>query len=452
MDRYVIAGNPVHHSQSPFIHARFAEQTGQPVAYDRLLCPLDAFAPTLRAFAEEGGAGCNITVPFKFEAFALAPRASGRAQLAEAANVLRFDTDGWFADNTDGIGLVRDIERNAGVSLAGRRVLLIGAGGASSGALGPLLSARPAELVVANRTVARAQILVDRHASLAAAGGTQLRATNLEGCGNAFDVVINASASRASAARRPGARAHHRHRPAHSGRPGQRRRTPGRPDDRSGRRPGGRHRDRGNHRRPAHARHRCARRGRRRRNRGDCRSHVVNMFKNNPALSIALAISLAVHAVLLTVRLVDPEGFNRFFEDTPLEVILVNARSNEAPTKAQAIAQANLAGGGEMAMGRATSPLPSAALTELGDAAEDARKQIDQMMETQQQMLAQVRRDLAALPQPDPRRDKGDPKARAQEDRRRQLLQMLAEIEKRINEENARPKKRFISPATREEV
>ncbi|MGE5863660.1 MAG: shikimate dehydrogenase [Rhizobacter sp.] len=195
MDRYVIAGNPVHHSQSPFIHARFAEQTGQPVAYDRLLCPLDAFAPTLRAFAEEGGAGCNITVPFKFEAFALAPRASGRAQLAEAANVLRFDADGWFADNTDGIGLVRDIERNAGVSLAGRRVLLIGAGGASSGALGPLLSARPAELVVANRTVARAQTLVDRHASLAAAGGTQLRATSLEGCGNAFDVVINASAS-----------------------------------------------------------------------------------------------------------------------------------------------------------------------------------------------------------------------------------------------------------------
>ena len=178
----------------------------------------------------------------------------------------------------------------------------------------------------------------------------------------------------------------------------------------------------------------------------------MNFFKTNPTLSIAIGISVAVHAVLLTVRLVDPEGFNRFFEDTPLEVILVNARSNEAPTKAQAIAQANLAGGGEMATGRATSPLPSAALTELGDAAEDARKQIDQMMETQQQMLAQVRRDLASLPQPDPRRDKGDPKERAQEDRRRQLLQMLAEIEKRINEENARPKKRFISPATREEV
>lgn len=195
MDRYVIAGNPVHHSQSPFIHARFAAQTGQAVAYDRLLCPLDAFAPTLREFADGGGSGCNITVPFKFEAFALAPRASGRAQLAEAANVLRFDAEGWFADNTDGIGLVRDIERNAGVTLAGRRVLLIGAGGASSGALGPLLTARPAELVVANRTVARAQPLVDRHASLAAAGGTQLRAAALEGCGNAFDVVINASAS-----------------------------------------------------------------------------------------------------------------------------------------------------------------------------------------------------------------------------------------------------------------
>ena len=195
MDRYVIAGNPVQHSQSPFIHARFAEQTGEPVAYDRLLCPLDAFAPTLQAFAQAGGAGCNITVPFKFDAFALAPRASGRAQLAEAANVLRFDPEGWYADNTDGIGLVRDIERNAGVPLGGRRVLLVGAGGASSGALGPLLSARPAELVVANRTVAKAQALIDRHASLAAAGGTQLRAAPLDACGSAFDVVINASAS-----------------------------------------------------------------------------------------------------------------------------------------------------------------------------------------------------------------------------------------------------------------
>ena len=195
MFRYVVAGNPVEHSQSPFIHARFAAQTGQPVAYDRLLCPLDAFAPTVTAFAADGGAGCNVTVPFKFDAFSLARRHSERAQLAQAANVLRFDANGWFADNTDGVGLVRDIERGAGVPLAGRRVLMVGAGGASSGALGPLLAARPAELVLANRTAARAQDLVDRHAGLAAATGTRLRAAGLDAPGTGFDVVVNASAS-----------------------------------------------------------------------------------------------------------------------------------------------------------------------------------------------------------------------------------------------------------------
>ena len=176
------------------------------------------------------------------------------------------------------------------------------------------------------------------------------------------------------------------------------------------------------------------------------------MFKNISALSVAIGISVAVHAALLTVRLVDPEGFNRYFEDTPLEVILVNARSNEAPTKAQAIAQANLAGGGEMASGRATSPLPSERLTEIGDAPQDSRKQIEQLLEAQQQQLAMLRRELASMPPPDPKRDRGDPTERAKEELRRQRLEMLAEIEKRINEENARPKKRFISPATREEV
>ena len=176
------------------------------------------------------------------------------------------------------------------------------------------------------------------------------------------------------------------------------------------------------------------------------------MLKKFSALQVAIGISVAVHATLLTVRIVDPEGFNRFFEDTPLEVILVNARSSEAPTKAQAIAQANLAGGGDFTVGRATSPLPSEALTELGEADQDSRKAIDELMEAQQQLLAQLRRDLASMPPPDPKRDRGDPKERAKEDLRRQRLEMLAEIEKRINEENARPKKRFISPATREEV
>ena len=169
-------------------------------------------------------------------------------------------------------------------------------------------------------------------------------------------------------------------------------------------------------------------------------------------LQIALAVSIAAHGALLLVRFVDPEGFNRVFEDTPLEVILVNSRSGEAPERAQAIAQANLAGGGEAQAGRATSPLPPSALTELGDANEETRKQIEQLQETQQQMLTQARRELALLPPTDPLRDQGTPEEREQEERRRQLIQLLAEIEKRINEENARPKKRYISPATREEV
>jgi protein TonB len=169
-------------------------------------------------------------------------------------------------------------------------------------------------------------------------------------------------------------------------------------------------------------------------------------------LQIALAVSIAAHGALLLVRFVDPEGFNRVFQDTPLEVILVNSRSGEAPEKAQAIAQANLAGGGEAQAGRATSPLPPSALTELGDANEETRKQIEQLQETQQQMLTQARRELALLPPTDPLRDQGTPEEREQEERRRQLIEVLAEIEKRINEENARPKKRYISPATREEV
>ena len=170
------------------------------------------------------------------------------------------------------------------------------------------------------------------------------------------------------------------------------------------------------------------------------------------ALQVALAVSIGVHAVLLGVRFVDPEGFNRIFQDTPLEVILVNSRSGEAPEKAQAIAQASLAGGGDSAAGRATSPLPPSALTELGDANEDTEKRIEQMQETQQQLLTQLRREMALLPPTDPLREQGTPDEREQENRRRQLVEMLAEIEKRINDENARPKKRYISPATREEV
>lgn len=195
MDRYVVAGNPVEHSQSPFIHAMFARATGEAVAYGRLLCPMDGFADTVRRFAAEGGRGCNITVPFKFDAFRLAARHSPRAQLAEAVNTLRFDADGWWGDNTDGAGLVRDIERNAQRPLAGRRVLMIGAGGAAAGALGPLIQARPAVLAVANRTPERSKSLITRHQALAAAHGVHLLALGLDDAGVAYDIVVNASAS-----------------------------------------------------------------------------------------------------------------------------------------------------------------------------------------------------------------------------------------------------------------
>lgn len=194
-DRYAVAGNPVAHSRSPAIHARFAAQTGQAVAYDRLLCPLDAFADTVRAFAAGGAKGANVTVPFKFEAFALAARRTPRAELAEAANTLRFDADGWLADNTDGVGLVRDITVNAGVPLAGQRVLLLGAGGASAGVLGPLIEARPAEIVMANRTVAKVEAIVARHADWAAQHGVRLTARALDDAGAAFDVFINGTAA-----------------------------------------------------------------------------------------------------------------------------------------------------------------------------------------------------------------------------------------------------------------
>ena len=195
MDRYAVIGHPVEHSRSPDIQARFATQTGQSIDYTRLLSPLDGFAATVCAFADSGARGCNVTVPFKFEAWQLAPRRTPRAQRAQAANTLRFDADGWWCDNTDGIGLVRDITVNAGVALAGQRVLLIGAGGAAAGVLGPLIEAGPATLVVANRTADKAQTLVDRHADLARDHGVALSAAPLEAPGMAFDLVLNGTAS-----------------------------------------------------------------------------------------------------------------------------------------------------------------------------------------------------------------------------------------------------------------
>lgn len=170
-------------------------------------------------------------------------------------------------------------------------------------------------------------------------------------------------------------------------------------------------------------------------------------------LQIALGVSLVFHAALLTIRFVNPEGFNRVFQDTPLEVILVNARSDERPEKAMAIAQASLAGGGEASDNRrATSPLPPNMVARLGEASEDDEKRIESLKQQQNQLLAQVRRQLAQLSTPEPTADENAPAAADRERRRQALVKSLAEIEKRINEENARPRKRYISPATREEV
>ncbi len=171
-------------------------------------------------------------------------------------------------------------------------------------------------------------------------------------------------------------------------------------------------------------------------------------------LQWALGVSVLLHAAVLSVRFIDPEGFHRVFQDTPLEVILVNARSSDRPDpdKAQAVAQFALAGGGEAAQGRATSPLPYSALTSIGNDFEEAQRKMDAMQEQQMQLLAQLRKQIAALPPPDPRAARPNAEHSAQDDRRRQLVKLLAEIEKRINEENARPKKRYISPATRDAV
>jgi periplasmic protein TonB len=172
-------------------------------------------------------------------------------------------------------------------------------------------------------------------------------------------------------------------------------------------------------------------------------------------LQVAIGFSLLVHVLLITVRFVDPEGFNRVFKDTPLEVILVNAKSNDKledlQAKAQAIAQFRLSGGGDADKGLASSPMPSSMLTDLGAAAEQAQAQIDALQAQQMRLLTEIKDSVAKLPKPDPKVVKSSERAE-QEQKRKQLLKLLASIEKRINEENARPKKRYISPATRQEA
>ena len=194
-DLYCVMGNPVAHSRSPAFHARFAELTGEHLVYERCLLPIDGFVQGVRDFIARRGRGCNVTVPFKIEAAALATHRSERVQLAGAANTLVFAPDGIHADNTDGLGLVADITRNAGLALAGRDVLLVGAGGAAAGVLGPLLQAGVRHITVANRTLARAQALVQAHAGLASLQKAELLAVTPQALEANFDLIINATAS-----------------------------------------------------------------------------------------------------------------------------------------------------------------------------------------------------------------------------------------------------------------
>ena len=190
-DLYAVIGNPICHSKSPEIHAAFAQQTRQDLDYRRILGDLEEFEADVQEFVTGGGCGLNVTVPFKERAFRLADLSSARAQDAGAVNTIVVRREGLFGDNTDGIGLVRDLGRNHGFGFAGARVLLLGAGGAARGVLRPLLAERPARLVVANRTAAKARALI----------GASARGQALLGCGldelagQRFDLIINATAA-----------------------------------------------------------------------------------------------------------------------------------------------------------------------------------------------------------------------------------------------------------------
>ncbi|MBN9426373.1 MAG: shikimate dehydrogenase [Burkholderiales bacterium] len=210
-DRYAVVGNPVAHSRSPAIHARFARQTGQDIEYGRLLAPLDGFGDTVATFRRDGGCGLNVTLPFKLEAWTLATSRTPRAEAAGAVNTLRFDGDAIVGDNTDGAGLVRDIEQRLRVTLAGRSVLMLGAGGAARGALLPLLQAGVARLAIANRSADKARALVaDMRSVVGGERGSgegrpidgirpiepgRLSAVDFADLAPGYDVIINATST-----------------------------------------------------------------------------------------------------------------------------------------------------------------------------------------------------------------------------------------------------------------
>jgi shikimate dehydrogenase len=195
-DRYAVIGNPIAHSKSPLIQAEFAKQMGHDMSYEALLAPLDGFGEAVTAFRNQGGRGMNVTLPFKLKAFDLATEKSPRALDAGAVNMLKFSADSVFGDNTDGVGLTRDITRNLGISIRDKRVLLIGAGGAARGVIYPVLQEAPLSLALANRTFDKAQELITRYFQISFFKRTHLAALNFaELAGQSFDIVINASSA-----------------------------------------------------------------------------------------------------------------------------------------------------------------------------------------------------------------------------------------------------------------
>lgn len=194
-DHYAVIGNPIAQSKSPLIHTTFAQVTGQDIDYVKLLAPLGGFDSAVHAFRASGGRGMNVTAPFKLDAFAYATDLAPSAQMAGAVNAMKFEGDKVYAENFDGVGLVRDLVHNLNFSLQGRRVLILGAGGATRGALLPILAQGVAELVIVNRTVVKAQELVDL-AQQHQTGRVPVQGlgyTDLQG--QAFEVVLNASSS-----------------------------------------------------------------------------------------------------------------------------------------------------------------------------------------------------------------------------------------------------------------
>lgn len=190
-DPYAVIGNPIAHSKSPVIHSEFAKLTGEDIRYTTLLAPIDDFAGSVAVFIKQGGKGLNVTVPFKQEAYKLANTLSERAQLAQAVNTLKFDHGLIYGDNTDGAGLVRDIQDNLGFSMQHKRILVLGAGGAARGVILPLLEQQPESFTIANRTADKAHELKQQFASYGKIDGGGYESLT----GQEFDLVINATSS-----------------------------------------------------------------------------------------------------------------------------------------------------------------------------------------------------------------------------------------------------------------